>query len=82
MCTMQYVQCMYYYYYAAKAIKLMTLRMRGHKYWVYFFTGAANQREGARGPPRTLCHEALSNSETKEPRIFEVTQLKLTIRAT
>ena len=29
-----------------------------------------------------LCHEALSNSETKEPRIFEVTQLKFTIRAT
>ena len=28
------------------------------------------------------CHEALSNSETKEPRIFEVTQLKFTIRAT
>ena len=26
---------------------------------------------------RALCHEALSNSETKEPRIFEVTQLKL-----
>ena len=29
-----------------------------------------------------LCHEALSNSETKEPRIFEVTQLKFNIRAT
>ena len=29
-----------------------------------------------------LCHEALSNSETKEPQIFEVTQLKFTIRAT
>ena len=24
-----------------------------------------------------LCHEALSNSETKEPQIFEVTQLDL-----
>ena len=36
------------YYYAAKAIKLMTLRMRGHKYRVYFFTGPANQQEGAR----------------------------------
>ena len=33
-------------------------------------------------PPTPLCHEALSNSETKEPRIFEVTQLKFTIRAT
>ena len=29
-----------------------------------------------------LCHEALSNSETKEPRIFKVTQLKFIIRAT
>ena len=29
-----------------------------------------------------LCHEALSNSETKEPQIFELTQLRLTIRGT
>ena len=33
-------------------------------------------------PPPSLCHEAHSNSETKEPQIFEVTQLKVTIRAT
>ena len=38
---------------------------------------------GTGGPGRgALCHEALNNSETKEPRIFEVTQLKFTIRAT
>ena len=34
------------------------------------------------GPDRALCHEVLSNSETKEPGIFEVMQLKFTIRAT
>ena len=34
------------------------------------------------GTGGALCHEALSNSETKEPRIFEVTQLEFTIRAT
>ena len=50
----------------------------------YFFSDCldAETSEVVRGGAMALCHEALSNSETKEPRIFEVTQLKFTIRAT
>ena len=33
--------------------------------------------QGRQNGGGALCHEALSNSETKEPQIFEVTQLDL-----
>ena len=48
----------------------------------YLFCENITKRPSKTTLTHPLCHEALSNSETKEPRIFEVTQLKFTIRAT